>query len=493
MTRARWRLRTTLVLGAIAALAPVLFIVEHLAERGLRRAFAGSDPVLLGQAIESVRSTFFGLAAGTLVLAVLLAWMAGAPAVRQLKRMRASTLARARGERGTPMTRSHVAELDALGSAIDLLSADLERRLGELAVERDELTLLVTSVNEGILQIGADLRIVHANPAARALLGLREDERGQPLSAIVRNAELRALLEGAAQGRSQPAREINIDDRRLLVAAKPLHEPDAPDRPAGAVVAFTDFTEIRRLEGVRRDFVANVSHELKTPLTSIRGYVETLLSDDLPLDMQRQFLDVIRKNAERLHGIVDDLLDLSRLESGGWRPAPRDIDALELVHEVWNGMQDRLGSKHVDFLPTGDSTAVFADPGGLRQVLSNLLDNAIRYTPSGGSIRVRIQRANGGPAPNAAGRVIIEIEDSGIGIPGDALPRIFERFYRVDPARSRAEGGTGLGLSIVKHLVESMGGDVEARSALGKGSTFAVRLPASAAAIPRRSAAETAP
>jgi two-component system, OmpR family, phosphate regulon sensor histidine kinase PhoR len=274
-----------------------------------------------------------------------------------------------------------------------------------------------------------------------------------------------------------------MDGRRLLVSARPL-AGTADLSGEGAVVGFVDLTEVRRLEGVRRDFVANVSHELKTPLTSIRGYAETLLSDDLPPDMQRQFLEVVHKNADRLHYIVEDLLDLSRLESGGWRPNLVDVDALDIVQDVWSGCVDRATKRRIAFQPPAASHRVRADPGGLRQVLSNLLDNALRYTPEGGHIQVvtrveTVDAGNGEAAGSGQQFVVFEVRDSGSGIPTDALPRIFERFYRVDPARSRSDGGTGLGLSIVKHLVESMGGDVTAESEFGKGTLIRFRLPAS--------------
>jgi two-component system phosphate regulon sensor histidine kinase PhoR len=281
------------------------------------------------------------------------------------------------------------------------------------------------------------------------------------------------------------ATELTMDERRVLVSARPL--PAAGNRNGGAVLAFVDLTELRRLEGVRRDFVANVSHELKTPLTSIRGYVETLLSDEqLPPDMRRQFLEVVHKNADRLHHIVDDLLDLSRLQSGGWRPELHEVNALDVIDDVWSACRDRAEKRAIVFVPPHEPVTVLADAGGLRQVLSNLFDNALRYTPYGGRIEVTTHQAtpltgNGnGAAAEHDSFVTFEVRDTGSGIPSDALPRIFERFYRVDPARSRAEGGTGLGLSIVKHLVESMGGDVRAESELGKGTVVRFRLPASA-------------
>jgi two-component system phosphate regulon sensor histidine kinase PhoR len=483
MSRIRWRLRPLLFTGAVALMVPVVIGAERIAEYAVRRLTNGTaEPFTV---LADLRVAFAVLGVLAVILAFLFAFFLGGRLMRQLRRLRTETTARSRGERSS-MSRTGVGEIQAAASAVDLLATELERRCDALAFERDELALLLNSVSEGILQVDARSRIVHANPAARALLGLRGGDARQPVAALVRNAELREVIERAADGANVPACEVTLDDRRLLVAARPLGGVHLGEGESlvGAVVAFTDLTEIRRLEGVRRDFVANVSHELKTPLTSIRGYVETLLSDELPLDMQRQFLEVIHKNAERLHGIVDDLLDLSRLESGGWRPEIQRVEALDMVQEVWNGLRDRIGRKSIEFAPVGEPVTVLADLAGLRQVLSNLFDNAIRYTPTGGRITARVARTTEGPevahgnGSDATGWVLFEIRDTGSGIPRDALPRIFERFYRVDPARSRAEGGTGLGLSIVRHLVESMGGDVAAESDLGKGTTLRVRLPA---------------
>jgi signal transduction histidine kinase len=389
----------------------------------------------------------------------------------QIGRLRMEIIARARGgSSGERMPRSRIAEVHALSSAVEFLVGEFAERTAVLGRDRDELALLVNAVSEGILQIDGDGRVVRANPAATALLGLPRHPRGQAIATLVRHFELRHLLEVAARGEAIPASEITLDEQRLLVVSRPFEEGGV----RGTVVALVDLTELRRLEDVRRDFVANVSHELKTPLTSIRGYVETLLSDELPADMQRQFLDVVQKNAERLHRIVEDLLDLSRLESGGWRPELRTVVPLDVARDVWTTCAERADAKSLTFHASGDGVPVVADPGGLRQVLTNLYDNAIRHTPAGGAISVRVHRASSNGAPWA----VLEVQDTGTGIPRDALARVFERFYRVDPARSRAEGGTGLGLSIVKHMVERMGGAVEAESDLGKGTTVRVRLPA---------------
>ncbi|HEU0078008.1 MAG TPA: ATP-binding protein, partial [Longimicrobiaceae bacterium] len=253
-----------------------------------------------------------------------------------------------------------------------------------------------------------------------------------------------------------------------------------PLAAGGAVLVFLDVTELRRLEDVRRDFVANASHELKTPLTAIRGYSETLLDENLPPELRRRFAEVVKENADRLQRIVDDLLDLSRIESGGWRAEPEEVAVAEAAEEAWAALEEDASARGVAFevriAPGCDH--VRADPSALRQVFTNLLHNALRHTPAGGEVTVSADCA--APAPDAPpGRWLrIEVADTGSGIPAVHLPRIFERFYRVDNARARAEGGTGLGLAIVRHLVESHGGTVEAESELGRGTVVRFTLPA---------------
>jgi signal transduction histidine kinase len=357
--------------------------------------------------------------------------------------------------------------------AVNSLAADLRLHLDGLRQERDQLGVLLEFGTDGLLQINPAGRILHVNPAAARLLGLPADARGQSILTLIRQAELRDLLMTAAGGANVQPHELIVDDRQIYAVCRPLPQE------GGAVAAIMDFTAIRRLEAVRRDFVANVSHELKTPLTSIRGYTETLMVDDLPFDMRKQFLEVVQKNTTRIQRIVDDLLDLSRLQSGGWTPELQDVDAAELAADVWSACAERARAKGINFdIAPLCGKRVAADPGGLRQVLSNLYDNAIRYTPTGGRINVRIGEMTNGkrPRPDHGNWIEVQVQDTGIGIPREALPRIFERFYRVDPARSRADGGTGLGLSIVKHLVEQMDGEVTAESELGKGTTIRVRL-----------------
>ena len=299
---------------------------------------------------------------------------------------------------------------------------------------------------------------------------------------------MRALLQRATVEHALPPREITFEESTLVVTARRLGDGASANEPgtgAGLAVAIADLTAIRRLENVRRDFVANASHELKTPLTSIRGYAETLRDESLPPEMRAQFIGTISSNAERLQHIVDDLLDLSRLESGTWRPVIGAVDARAAAVEAWADFEQAAGEGGLAFEVVAEtSDALAADPSALRQILSNLYANAIRHTGPGGRIVVRIREWELPTDPSARDRrirhVAIEVGDTGSGIPMDALPRIFERFYRVDPARSRAAGGTGLGLSIVKLLAESMGGTAEAESQLGAGTTIRIVLPAAA-------------
>ncbi|HUG41294.1 MAG TPA: ATP-binding protein [Longimicrobiales bacterium] len=428
-------------------------------------------------------------AARIVVLWGLLAVGAGAAAAAVVARMIVAPLTRLRDttQRITDAARSPedaspVAEIQDIVRGIHRTAEELRDRHTRERRERSDLATLVDAVSEGILHVDGDRRVVRVNRAGRILLGLPADAPGRTVASLVRNADLRLVLDRGSAGTGTAAAEVALDERRILVSATPL--------PAGGAVAtFVDLTDLRRLEEIRRDFVANASHELKTPLTSIRGYTETLLAGGLPAGEQREFLDTIARNAERLQRIVDDLLDLSRLESGRWRPELAHVDVAEVARTSWQAFGERARRAGVAWeLDADEQVLASADRHALDQVFTNLYDNALRYTPPDGSIRVGVRREDRGGPPSMGERrlpdshhdgawLVVEVADTGSGIPRDALPRVFERFYRVDPARSRAEGGTGLGLSIVKHMVETMGGAVTAESELGKGTTIRLWLP----------------
>ncbi len=486
------RIRLQLLLPlAVAGLVAAGFVLVAVLVGGAVRDALTTVPGLTAERAAEAAVRVVGLV-GVLVTGVavvgsaLIARMIVAP----LYRMRAAA-ERLAGEDGEPDRDSPVAEIQDVARGISRAADELRNRHGQEVRERSELAGLVEAVSEGILQLDGEGRVTRMNRASRELLGLPEDAVGRPAGALFRNPELRQLMEDGARGRATEAAEVVVDEQRILVSVSPQGD-------GGVVATFVDLTDLRRLEEVRRDFVANASHELKTPLTSIRGYTETLLSGGLPESEEKQFLGTIARNTERLQRIVDDLLDLSRLEAGRWQPELEPVDVLQAAEACWLSFADRAADQGVSFSAESETDAkARADRRALEQIFANLYDNALRYTRDG-RIRVvtRTQDTAPGTGTNGQGPrravpaldrrddagpwLVAEITDTGTGIPRDALPRIFERFYRVDPARSRAEGGTGLGLSIVRHMLESMGGGVEASSELGKGTTLRLWLPITA-------------
>ena len=356
---------------------------------------------------------------------------------------------------------SPVAELARTASAANRARTQLDVQSARAARERDELAGLVDRVAEGLVALTADARILRINPAAKKLLGVADVPRLAPVGSVVRDPVLRDLLEKSVD-RREGRLEIDLGGRKLDVRTTRGSEGES-------VAVLVDVTELRRLEEVRSDFVANASHELKTPLTVIRVAAETVLEEDVPPQLRSQFLRSIGRNTVRLQRMVDDLLDLSRYESGAWRPQHAPVLVGEVAWSVWEEMEDEAAARGVKFSVSGDGVAS-GDEQAVYQVLRNLFENAMKHVPDkGGRVRVEIDEEDE--------RLRIAVRDNGAGIPASALPRIFERFYRIDAARSRPGGGTGLGLAIVRHLVSSMGGEVSAESALGAGTTIGFTLP----------------
>ncbi len=421
----------------------------------------------LPQVEELVGRAEVAVAIGALVAMLVAALLAIGFAVnvaRPLLRLRDAAQAITRGERPTLDIRGR-SEVGELARALKTLDETLSGRLTELERERSEMTALIGSMVEGVIACDERGHVSMLNPAARGLLGLPEADPPPPAGELFRHRGAREAVADALAGRSATGVEVDLDHRTALLSARHL--------PAGgAVIVIHDITALKRLEAVRRDFVANVSHELKTPLTVVRGYAETLLNDDPAADVRAGFLRAVLDNARRMQRLIDDLLDLSRIESHAWRPEPADVALEPVAREVWAGLAGSGNASAITFevATAPGARAVRADPEAVRQILTNVLDNAARYTPVGGRVTVRTSAT--------AGQVTVEVQDSGPGIASEHLPRLFERFYRVDPARSRELGGTGLGLSIVRHLVEAHGGHVEAVSALGAGTTIRLVLPA---------------
>ena len=370
-------------------------------------------------------------------------------------------------------------EIGELADAFNKMCRGISTRENQLRETADQLATVLAGMADGVLAIDTQQRVLFANRAAGELLGFSDqDVSGQPLWEVVRNHLLHevaasALRDEQAGGQDIVAAEITAGaDRKCVLAVNAARLPGSPC--PGIVLVLHDVTELRRLENLRQQFVANVSHELKTPLSSIMAYSETLRQGaiDDP-SVNRRFVENIHDQSNRLQDLIMDMLQLARIESG---ERGFEVSAVSLVPGVSRCVanhRESAAAKGIQLsLEDGHDREirVRADEEGLRQIVDNLVDNAIKYTPDGGQVTVRCRRDEG--------TAVIEVEDTGIGIPALEQDRVFERFYRVDKARSRHLGSTGLGLSIVKHLSQSLGGTVQLTSRVGKGSVFTVRLPA---------------
>ncbi len=411
---------------------------------------------------EARREVLLGVAVA-LALALLLALLFSRAVSRPVEELRDVAQALADGDLARRPVLHAPGEVGELAAALRSLAEQLSARLRALEAEEALLSQLIESRNEAVIAVDTSQQVVRMNETARRLLDVREP-LPFPVDLLPRDVALRdALLTAFAGGLTESA-EVEIGGRTLTVTARPLVD-------GGAVLALFDLTTVRRLEAVRRDFVANVSHELRTPLTVIGGFAETLQADDIPVAERREFASRILGHTLRMQRIVDDLLDLSRIESGGWVPNPGMVDLGEVAADVLAATRDAATAKGLALVAevTPGAASVYADATALRQVLGNLVDNGVRHTPSG-SVTLFSRRDSRG--------IVIGVRDTGVGIAPAHLSRIFERFYRVDPGRSREQGGTGLGLAIVRHLVEAHGGRVTAESTLGKGTTISVFFPA---------------
>ncbi|MBW2003334.1 MAG: HAMP domain-containing protein [Deltaproteobacteria bacterium] len=364
-------------------------------------------------------------------------------------------------------------EVGDLARSFNRMSEELEKQMGDLAREVSEKEAVLSSMVEGVLAIDRDEHVILINMAAQRMLELRPDDTlGKFHWEVIRNSEINNLFKEILKTQGQKEVEFQIgplDERAFMVHAAPIRAKGG--NILGVVAVFHDVTEIRRLEKVRMEFVANVSHELRTPLTSIKGFVETLKRGALDEGQNAlNFLDIIERHTDRLNRLITDLLELSRVETGKKRMNFQPIKVEELINRAvshFMGISNKKLRKIKCDIPS-DLPMVLADEEGVETVLKNLLDNAIRYTPEKGEIDII--------STDKDDYIEIAVVDNGIGIPLKDLPRIFERFYCVDKARSRELGGTGLGLSIVKHIIEAHGGTVSVASEVGKGSRFTFTL-----------------
>jgi two-component system phosphate regulon sensor histidine kinase PhoR len=365
-------------------------------------------------------------------------------------------------------------EIGQLAQTFNQMAEELKTKIQTITEDRNEIRAVLTSVIEGVLAIDRNEKVILFNSALEKIFGLSKAQViGKFFWEVIRNNELNNLLRETMEKNKLKRKELTLffpeGEKVFRVHALPIKgEEDI----SGVVAVLHDITELKRLERMRIEFVANVSHELRTPLTSIKGFVETLRDGaiDDPKN-SRRFLNIIETHTERLNNLINDLLELSKIESKEIKMEFQSVNLRELVDVVvsnFKGAIEQKGHKVVIDIPF-DLTQVEVDPEKIEQVFTNLLDNAIKFTPQNGKICIR--------AVDKGKDIQIEVSDTGIGIPQEHLGRLFERFYRVDKARSRELGGTGLGLSIVKHIIQAHGGKVGVESEFGKGSKFFFILP----------------
>ena len=414
-----------------------------------------------------------GLAA--VILGLAIGFFLARRVTRPIVSMTNEAKALAAGEQGSKVEAYSHDEVGSLAQAFNAMADALRDRMETITEDRNKVVAILRSMMEGVVAVDADERIVQINSvAARVLRTSSEESAGRRIWEVTRLHEVRSIVSETLESGREASKEIRIpegpNDRVIVVHASPIRagRGDA----AGAVVLLHDVTEQRKLETMRRDFVANVSHELKTPLTAIRGMIETLVDDpEMEPRVRRRFLTKAEKQSERLNALLTDLLSLSRIETQEDHLAKRHLDLRDPILESVQRYEPEAEAKGLSMKKdlSLDPIPVHADPGAIVQAVDNLLQNAVRYTPEGGTIRIRVRREEE--------TAVLEVEDTGMGIEPRHHDRLFERFYRVDNARSRELGGTGLGLSIVKHIIQAHGGEVSLESDPGQGSIFRVSIP----------------
>ncbi len=443
--------------------------------RGERIVLRLDAPLLsVAEARSALLSRF--LLVGVFVLALLS--LAGAITIRSARRhiesLETSALALARGDFSRPIDAVEDEELDELAEVLETARTRLIGITGEVAGQRDRLQEILDTMEDGVLMADPEGRVVLLNPAMHRLFDLPPEPVGRRVAELIRAPELQAVLEGEAPDQPAPRGEIDVSragvgNRRVMVRVAPIRKQAGE---GGAVVVFHDVTEMRKLEQMRQDFIANVSHELKTPLTAVRGYAETL-AEKPPQDpaQARSFVDTILKHTRRLAALVDDLLELSRIESGQAALVREPVTLRGPVDRVVHAFGPAATGRNLKLSVSvpEDLPPILADPLAIETILSNLVENAVKYANDGGQVAIS--------AGTEDGWLRLDVSDTGPGIPPAHVPRLFERFYRVDPSRSRELGGTGLGLAIVKHLSQALGGRASVQSDPGRGSVFTVHLP----------------
>jgi two-component system phosphate regulon sensor histidine kinase PhoR len=457
---------------------PMTYVATPVLDQGrVIGVVRASLPVVsIGQALNRM---YFKIALGGMgaaLLAALLSLLMARRLSHPLEEMKQAAQRFAQGDLRVKVPVPPSDELASLAEALNYMAKQLDQRIRTIVRQRQEQEAVLASMVEGVMAVDHRERLLTLNQAGARLLGIDpETAKQRPIPEVVRNPDLQNFVDQALASPRQVDGEIILrdDDQDRLLQARGTTLRDLQGKAFGALIVFNDVTRLRRLEKARRDFVANVSHELKTPITSIKGFVETLLDGAMqdPKDALN-FLNIIAKHADRLNDIINDLLSLSRIEqdSEQGKIALSSGRIQEVLHDAIQVCRDRAAAKDIKIdLNCPEELATEINGPLLLQAVVNLIDNAVKYSPAGLPVQVE--------ARLELGEAVILVRDQGPGIAPEHLPRLFERFYRVDAGRSRKVGGTGLGLAIVKHIAQAHGGYVTLQSAPGKGSTFFIHLP----------------
>jgi two-component system, OmpR family, phosphate regulon sensor histidine kinase PhoR len=424
---------------------------------------------------DQLRGMLLVLLFGAFVLTIVLSLLGSILISKPVKKVAVIAKRIAGGDFSARGTIASSDEIGDLSRTLNDMADQIKAKMDETTSTKSRLEAVLLSMSEGVMAVDSKGTIVLMNQSLRDFLSVRDMPFGRKPMEVLRNVEVQGIVDDALQpDAGVRSREITLllpEEKVLHIHANPIKQGSKIE---GAVLVFHDITELRRLEKIRQDFVANVSHELRTPLSNIKGYAETLIDGAInDHDNAMNFLNTIHTESERLSNLIEDLLSLSKIESGKLKMALAPCNIIAVIEQSVSSLEKHAKEKSISVsinIPA-DIPNVIADEARLSQVFFNLIDNAIKYTHEGGKINITVRDIDK--------FVQVEIEDNGIGIPEADISRIFERFYRVDRARSRELGGTGLGLSIVKHIVQALGGEVRVASTLGLGSTFIFTIPKS--------------
>lgn len=449
----------------------VLYVAAPVPGGAVRLAYPLSD---VEAATSQVRRTLLLGAAVTFLVALALAAVMAQFTACRLQRIVQFANNIAGGKLTARIAETSGDEIGQLAAALDKAARHVEYSFATLQTSQRQLETLLNSMEDAVIAVGLDDRVQWANQSMDRLVP-QHTRLHAPVVETVRDPDFLRAVRGASM-----ARKVVTARATSIVPARTFDVTAAPMPGGGAVAVLRDLTETERMEKTRRDFIANVSHELRTPLTSIQGYAETLLDSSPENNHSREFLEIIRKNAHRMSRLTEDLLTLARVESREQRFDIQSVAAVEILQEAVQNFRELARTHGID-LQVEDSAQdlVNADREAIHQVFSNLIDNALKYAASGGRLVLGARRSERG--------VEFYVRDFGPGIPSEHLPRLFERFYRVDKARSRESGGTGLGLAIAKHIVLAHDGTIRAESELNHGSMFLFTLPLATDAAPASS------